>query len=131
MTHDDPPVRLILDRSALLAYVAGSMHAAETLHEVILDGVRFGVPAVVVAEALAVVDDYHDRMILRRLLDSEACAVLDTYGDSWDELSYCRQLTGRLDAAAAVLAGFDHQAPVLTGEAKLYGDVVVAIELPD
>lgn len=28
---DEPPVSLILDRTALLAYAAGSMHAAEPI----------------------------------------------------------------------------------------------------
>lgn len=75
-----PSVRLILDRSALLAYVAGSMDVAEPIHEVAHDGVRFGVPAVVAAEVLAVVDDPGDRAVLHRLLDRPACAVLPTWG---------------------------------------------------
>lgn len=49
--EDDRPVRLVLDRSALLAYLAGSVHVGEPLHEVIQDRNRFGVTAVTAAEA--------------------------------------------------------------------------------
>ncbi|MFC4150251.1 hypothetical protein ACFO0M_28695 [Micromonospora mangrovi] len=117
-----PPVRLVLDRSALLAYVAGSMHVAEPLHEVAQDGVRFGVPAVAVAEALAMIDDAGDRAVLHRLLERPACAVLSTWGEEWQELAYWRGETGRVDLAAAVMAVLDHDACVLTSEGKAYGD---------
>ncbi|MFC0003216.1 hypothetical protein [Micromonospora siamensis] len=98
------------------------MHVAEPLHEVAQDGVRFGVPAVAVAEALAMVDDAGDRAVLQRLLDRPACAVLSTWGEEWQELAYWRAVTGRVDLAAAVMAVFDHDASVLTSESKAYGD---------
>ncbi|MDG4840564.1 hypothetical protein O7631_28905 [Micromonospora sp. WMMD967] len=119
---DGPAVRLILDRSALLAYVAGSMDVAEPIHEVAQDGVRFGVPAVVAAEVLAVVDDPGDRAVLHRLLERPACAVLPTWGEDWQELAYWRVVTGRVDLAAAVMAVLEHDASVLTSEGKAYGD---------
>ncbi|WP_140158123.1 hypothetical protein, partial [Micromonospora sp. NBS 11-29] len=122
MTAAEAPIRLVLDRSALVGYVAGSMHVAEPLHEVAHDGVRFGVPAVVVAEALAVIDDPADRAVLHRLLERPACAVLPTWGEDWQELAYWRGLTGRVDLAAAVMAVLDHDASVLTSEGKAYGD---------
>ncbi|MBG6064159.1 hypothetical protein [Micromonospora ureilytica] len=71
---DTPSVQLILDRSALLAYVAGSMDVAEPIHEVAHDGARLGVPAVVAAEVLAVVE--HDASVLT----NEGTA----YGDGGD-----------------------------------------------
>lgn len=122
MTAAEPPVRLVLDRSALVGYVAGSMHVAEPLHEVAHDRVRFGVPAVVVAEALAMIDDPGDRAVLHRLLERPACAVLPTWGEDWQELAYWRNITGRVDLAAAVMAVLDHDASVLTSEGKAYGD---------
>ncbi|RGC67879.1 hypothetical protein C5N14_15460 [Micromonospora sp. MW-13] len=123
MTEPDlPPVRLVLDRSALLAYLAGSMDVAEPIHEVAQDGVRFGVPAIVVAEVLAVADDPADRAMLHRLLERSACAVLSTWGEDWQELAYWRNFTGRVDLAAVVMAVLEHDACVLTGEAKVYGD---------
>lgn len=115
------PVRLVLDRSALLAYLAGSVHVGEPLHEVIADGVRFGVTAVTAAEALAVVDDPKDRAALHRLLALDACAVLPTAGEAWQELAYWRAFTGRADLATTVLACLEHDAPILSGEPR-YGD---------
>ncbi|MER7460397.1 hypothetical protein [Micromonospora sp. NPDC126480] len=98
------------------------MDVAETIHEVTHDGVRFGVPAVAVAEALAMVDDPVDRAALHRLLGGSACAVLPTWGEDWQELAYWRAVTGRVDLAAAVMAVLEHDACVLTGEGKAYGD---------
>ncbi|MEU5935353.1 hypothetical protein [Micromonospora sp. H61] len=98
------------------------MDVAEPIHEVAHDGVRFGVPAVVAAEVLAVVDDPGDRELLRRLLERPACAVLPTWGEDWQELAYWRLVTGRVDLAAAVMAVLEHDASVLTSEGKAYGD---------
>ncbi|KXK59811.1 hypothetical protein AWW66_22330 [Micromonospora rosaria] len=119
--HDNPPIRLVLDRSALLAYLTGSVHVGETLHEVIEDRNRFGVTAVTAAEALAVVADSKDRRALHRLLALDACVVLPTDGESWQELSYWRTYTGRADLATTVLACLDHDATILTQENR-YGD---------
>ncbi|MFI0795636.1 hypothetical protein ACH4OY_23590 [Micromonospora rubida] len=123
MTEPDlPPVRLVLDRSALLAYLAGSMDVAEPIHEVAQSGVRFGVPAVVAAEVLAIMDDPAERALLHRLLKRSACAVLSTWGEDWQELAYWRRFTGRADLAAVVMAVLEHDACVLTSEVKVYGD---------
>ncbi|MEU0551741.1 hypothetical protein [Micromonospora sp. NPDC005979] len=128
---EERPVRLVLDRSALLAYLAGSVHVGEPLHEVIQDRNRFGVTAVTVAEALAIVSDPKERATLHRLLTLDACAVLSTEGRSWHELSYWRTLTGRVDLATTVLAVLDHDAAILTGEDR-YGDgELPVIRMPD
>jgi hypothetical protein len=119
--EDAPPVRLVLDGSALLAYLAGSVHVGEPLHEVIADGMRFAVTAVTAAETLAVVDDPKDRATLHRLLALDACAVLPTLGESWQELAYWRGFTGRADLATTVMACLDHGAPILTRDPR-YGD---------
>nr|WP_130340740.1 hypothetical protein [Micromonospora kangleipakensis] len=121
----------MLDRSALLAYLAGSVHVGEPLHEVIADGLRFGVTAVAAAETLAVVDDPKDRPALHRLLALGACAVLPTPAGPWQELAYWRGVTGRVDLATTVLACLAHDAPILTGELR-YGDGdLPVIQLPD
>ncbi|TDC76523.1 hypothetical protein E1193_23695 [Micromonospora sp. KC606] len=123
MTGDDEdrPVRLLLDRSALLAYVAGSVHVGEPLHEVIEDRNRFAVTAVTAAEALAVIDDPKDRATMHRLLALDACVVLPTDGQSWHELSYWRTYAGRIDLATTVMASLEHDASILTRETR-YGD---------
>lgn len=131
MTDQHPPIRLILDTSALLAYTAGSMDVAETLNQVIENGARFGVPADVAAEALAQLDDSHDRSVLHRLLASDSCVPVDVYGDDWQELAHWRRATGSLDRAAVVLSACEHRAYVLTAEPKLYGDEIPLIEIPE
>ncbi|MEO3775558.1 hypothetical protein ABGB16_01655 [Micromonospora sp. B11E3] len=131
MSGEAPPVRLVLDRSALLAYLSGSVHVGETLHEVIADGVRFAVTAVAVSETFALVDDPKDRAALRRLLALNSCAVLHTSGESWQELTYWHAFTGRVDLATTVMACLEHDAPILSGEAR-YGDGdLPVIHLPD
>ena len=120
--RDEPPVRLILDRSALRAYAAGSMHVAEPVHEVTEDGVRFGIPSVVAAETLATTTDTTERALLQALFEREACAMLSTRGDDWLELSYWRERTGHLDCATALLAALEHEASLLTSDLKAYGD---------
>jgi hypothetical protein len=119
--EDDRPVRLVLDRSALLAYLAGSVHVGEPLHEVIQDRNRFGVTAVTAAEALAIVTDPKERATLHRLLNLGACEVLSTEGHSWHELSFWRTVTGRADLATTALAVLEHDASILTAEDR-YGD---------
>ncbi|MEU7611600.1 PIN domain-containing protein [Micromonospora sp. NPDC049204] len=128
-TEDDRPVRLVLDRSALLAYLAGSVHVGEPLHEVIQDRNRFGVTAVTAAETLAIVSDPKERATLHRLLSLDACEVLSTEGHSWHELSFWRTVTGRADLATTALAVLEHDASILTGEDR-YGDELPVIHIP-
>ncbi|MER5457897.1 hypothetical protein ABT008_24275 [Micromonospora sp. NPDC002389] len=126
-----PPVTLVLDRSALLAYVAGSIHAVEPVGEVITDRQRFGVTAVTVAEALKLVTDSKDRKDLHTLLAMDACAVLPTWGEDWWELSYWLGVTSRVDLATTVLASLEHGAQILTGEGHRYGEGLPINYMPD
>lgn len=131
MTDPQTPIRLILDTSALLAYTAGSMDVAETLNQVMENGARFAVPAEVAAEAFAHLADGHDRAVLRRLLTSDPCVMVDTYGEDWQELAHWRTATGSLDRAAAVQAAVGCGAWVLTARPKLYGDGIPLIDIPE
>lgn len=126
---DGPPVRLVLDLSALRAYLAGSVHVGEPIHEVAQDGVLFGVPLITAAEALATTTG-KDLALLHRLLALDACAVLPHHDGDLLELTYWRRITGRLDLAAAALAAVAHDAPVLSGEGGRYGTDVPVIYLP-
>ncbi|MER5608322.1 hypothetical protein AB0F93_03700 [Micromonospora tulbaghiae] len=117
---DARPITLVLDRSAVLAYLAGSIHAVEPIGEVVQDRQRFGVTAITVAESqeLAAPKDRADLAVLLRM---EACAVLPTWGESWQELSYWRGVTGRVDLASTVMSALEHRASILTGEGGKYG----------
>jgi hypothetical protein len=127
VSQPGPPVRLVLDQSALLAYVAGSMHVAEPIHEVVEDGVRFGLSAVAAAEVLAELKGADDRRNLLRLLELNACAVLPSLGESWRELASWRGRTDRIEQAAAALAATEYDAPVLTSEGSHYRDEDLAV----
>lgn len=123
---DGPPVRLVLDLSALRAYPTGSVHVGETIHEIAEDGVCFGVPLLVAVEALAAASG-KDLALLHRLLALDACVVLPHLERDLLEVTYWRRVTGRADLAAAVVAAFTHDAAVLTGEDARYGDDVPVI----
>ncbi|MEU5939822.1 hypothetical protein ABZ807_11620 [Micromonospora sp. NPDC047548] len=125
-----PPVRLILDRSALLGYaVLRTVHVGEPVHEVIEDGVRFGVPVAAAAEALVMATG-KDLALLHRLLALPACALLPEREQDLLELTYWRRRTDRFDLAAAAVAGLAHAAAVLTSEGPRYGDGVPLIYFP-
>jgi hypothetical protein len=131
VNHPHQPVRLILDKTALLAYLAGVVHASEPVHEVAADGVMFGIPSVTIAETLTEVTDPFDRQLLFGLLAHPSCQPLDTPGDGWHELAFWRQITGRLDLAVCAVAAVEHDAAILTCEGKLYGDHLPVIDIPE
>lgn len=124
------PVRLILDRSALLGYLDGSIHVGEVLHEVTADRVLCGIPVVVLGEAEALIATGKDFALLRQLIAGDACTLLGLDDEDWQEYSYWRRVTGRSDLAAAALAAFAHDASVLTAEGGRYGGDVPAIHFP-
>ncbi|MFI7608851.1 hypothetical protein ACIBTV_27575 [Micromonospora sp. NPDC049366] len=126
---DDPPVRLVLDLSALRAYTAGSVHVGEPIHEVTQSGVRFGVPVAVAYEALATTSG-KELALLYRLLRLGACAVLPALPEDLAELTYWRRLTGRPDLAEAAVAAFVCDASVLSSEGGRYGPDVPVIYFP-
>jgi hypothetical protein len=131
VSQPDRPIRLILDTSALLTYLTGSLHVGEPLHEVVEEGAVFAVPSPAAAEALAEVDDGHDRALLIRLLDHGSCNPLPAPGDAWLDLAYWRRVTGRIDLAACALAALDYDAAVLTAEGGRYGEGVPVIDIED
>ncbi|MFI6824204.1 hypothetical protein ACIBJE_25175 [Micromonospora sp. NPDC050187] len=131
MTDPNPPVRLILDRSALVAYAVGSMHAAEPIHQVVENQARIGVSVAALSDTLAQLDDPQDRAALNELVGSDACEPLPVHADTWQELAYWQRVTGRLDLAAGVLAVIEHDCWILTAEPKLYGDGIPLVEIPD
>jgi hypothetical protein len=130
MTDDDRPVRLVLDRSAVLAYLGGSVHVGEPIREVTADRNRFGVTSVTVAETQDGLTDPKDRAALRRLVGLDACVVLPTSGECWEELGYWRTFTGRADAATTVMAALEWDASILTREARYGHGELPVIYLP-
>ncbi|MGC4772373.1 hypothetical protein ACLQ25_25795 [Micromonospora sp. DT44] len=117
-----PPVRLILDRSALLGYaVLRTVHVGEPVHEVIEDGVRFGVPVAAAAEALTMATG-KDLALLHKLLALPACALLPERAEDLPELTFWQRRTQRFDLAAAAVTALTNEAAVLTAEGPGYGE---------
>lgn len=125
---DGPPVRVVLDLSALRAYVAGSVHVGETLHEVVEDG-AFGVPVLTAYEALASASG-KDLATLHRLLALQRCTLLAELPEDLVDLTYWRRITGRADLAAAAVVALAYDAPVLTSEGDRYGHDVPVLHFP-
>ncbi len=56
---------LVLDRSAIVAYAAGTVHVGEPIAEVHSEGGRIVVPVVCLVEAASEVGDEMPRLLLR------------------------------------------------------------------
>ena len=116
MTVESTPIRLVLDTSAILAFTRGSIHVGEPLSEVADEGGVAGLPAECLAEARWMVDDV-DRLNL--LLDHHATVVVPG-SDDWQALAAIHDVTGTLDATAAMLSAIDEGCFVLTARPGLY-----------
>jgi hypothetical protein len=123
-----PPIRLVLDLSALYGYLAGSVHVGEVLHEVVEDA-RFAVPVAAAVEALANTTG-KDLATLHRRFALERCAVLPDRAEDLAELTYWRRMTGRADLAAAAVAALTYDAAVLTIDGATYGPDVPVLHFP-
>lgn len=111
-------VRIVLDASAILAFTRNSIHVGETLAEVDDGGAVAGLPILCLAEASWAVEDL-ERLYL--LVDHPATSVLVPARVDWQGLAATLEVTGRLDAASAVLAAIDADCDVLTAQPGLYG----------
>lgn len=110
---------LVLDRSAIVAYAAGSVHVGEPISEVYADGGRVLVPVVCLIEAAREVGDEMPRL----LVVHPACTVADLAGELWPALAAGTRVLGRLDLAVALLAATAGGGYVLTAEPEAYGDL--------
>ncbi len=77
-----PRLRVVLDTSAIVAYLQASIHVGETIAEVVDEGAGFGVPVVCLAEAVALRMDGNDASV-DLLVAHPACTVLPQTGARW------------------------------------------------
>jgi hypothetical protein len=124
----DRPVRLILDASAIVAFVRESVHVGEVIAQVDAEEAAVGLPVLCLAQAKTMVDDV-DRL---NLLAGHDAAVVLSDPDDWQALAATVDLVGRWDAAAAALLALDSSLAVLTATPALYaglggGDLTIAI----
>ena len=110
---------LVLDRSAIVAYAAGSVHVGEPIAEVHADGGRVVVPVICLIEAAREVGDDMPRV----LVDHPACSVPPVTAGLWQALAAGTRVLGRLDLSAALLAATTGEGYVLSAEPEAYGDL--------
>lgn len=108
-------IRLVLDTSAIVAYAHGSEAVGETIREVHLDHVNFGLPIACLATAAV------DLNWLDLLANHPAAVILTTQPGHWRALVTTADLLGTVDTAAAFLAAGDAECEVLTGIPEAYG----------
>jgi hypothetical protein len=118
-----PRLRVVLDTSAIVAYLQASIHVGETIAEVVDEGAGFGVPVVCLAEAVALRMDGNGASV-DLLVAHPACTVLPMLATDWRALASAARMVGRIDLGVALLAAVDHDAYVLTGEPGPYGALV-------
>ena len=110
---------LVLDRSAIVAYAAGSVHVGEPIAEVYAEGGRVVVPVICLIEAAREVGDDMPRV----LVDHPACSVPSVTAELWPALAAGTRVLGRLDLAAALLAATTGEGYVLSAQPEAYGDL--------
>lgn len=113
----DLPVRVVLDTSAILAFLKGSTTVGETIAQVAEEGYLFGLPVTCLAEASRSVADT-DRLEL--LVNHPAAAVLTVDPLSWRALADTHRTVARLDTASALLAATNNGCTILTEQPNQY-----------
>jgi hypothetical protein len=119
----DTDVRLVLDESAIAAYLFGSIGVGETIAEVLDEGRRYGISVAVLAQVVAAADKV-GRDLVRLLSGNARCAVLDVLAGDTDRLAEWTRRLGSLGRAASVVAALDRSAGyLLTAEPDRYGEL--------
>jgi hypothetical protein len=117
--HD---ARLVLDTSAITAWVRGSVAVGETLAEINDEGGAVVIPLWCLIEAghnTAMID--RDRLDL--LLAHPATFLVTDDVQDWESLVALRALIGRADCASAAMLALDLGVDVMTADPKWYGTV--------
>lgn len=120
MSHPDAArhVALVLDTTAVLAYVAGSMHVHEPVLLAGEAGDDVAVPVVCLIEAVR----RDPKVDLRDLLHADQVVTVmpDRHSDADLLADWSIFLDGREDAAAAAVLTYRYGAGLLTNEPDLY-----------
>jgi hypothetical protein len=127
---DERPVHLVLDTTAIVAFAAGSIPVGELIAEIDDENGVAGLPVLCLAEASRFAAD-SDRLTL--LANHHATVLLSVPAGDWRALAITTdEIIGRVDAASAVLAAYNHDCEVLTATPRLYagldGDMILPIE---
>lgn len=111
-------IKLVLDSSAALSYSMGAPQVAEAIGELFEEpGWRFAVPAVCLAEAVAIADDGD---LLVRLGHHSRGVVTPMPARRWRQLVALSQLLGSPKWAVPFLLATAHDAYLLTSTPERY-----------
>lgn len=116
----DRPVRIVLDRSAVIAYTRQSVPVGELLIEIQDEQGCAAIPLACLVEAALVVED---QARLEVLVDHPATAVLADEPDKWRDIAALREVLSAHDAASAALAAIDLDVDIFTRTPRLYAGV--------
>ncbi|AEV84972.1 hypothetical protein ACWT_3948 [Actinoplanes sp. SE50] len=124
--------KLVLDTSAIAAWVRGSVAVGETLAEVNDEDGAVVIPLSCLVEA-----GYHTAVLgrerLELLLAHPATSLITDDAEDWDALVALRALTGRADCASAAMLALDLGVDVMTSDPSWYkgvadGRIVLHVE---
>lgn len=115
-----PPIKLVLDTTAITAYAHGSVPVGELVAEVTDEHGAFAVPVLCLVEAGAVLD-MDDWATVDVLLRHPQCVLVDWPG-GWRDVSATARSLGSVGRAVAVLWAVARDAYLVTAEPGVYGD---------
>lgn len=114
--------RLVLDTSAVVAWLRGSLAVGEILAEVDDEGGAVLVPLWCLVEAGSASGGLGGER-LGLLLAHPATFLITDDGDDWESLVAMRSLVGRHDCAAAAMQSVELQVDVMTGDPSWYEEI--------
>lgn len=116
----DRPIKVILDRSAVIAYTRQSVPVGELLIEINDEQGSAAIPLDCLVEAAVAVED-HARLAV--LVEHPATTLLGGEPGKWRDLVALREVVGAHDAASAALAAIDLDVDIFTRTPRLYAGV--------
>lgn len=110
-------IKIVLDTTAILGYLAGSINVGEPIREVADEGHQVGLPVPCLAEAAAQNPGHHMLDVLERLPNT----VVLPLTEDWRALAVGLTVTGGVTWASAWIEAVEHHAYLLTAEPDVYG----------
>jgi hypothetical protein len=130
VTDADPPIRIVLDTTAVLTWIDPNPDRAiligEPIAELADEGARFAVPVVCLAEAHARAGD---TKAIERIVAHRHGVVTPIIAGDWPALSAARIVLDRLDLAAAFMTADGPDAHIVTAEPEKYAAVADEISI--
>ncbi|ATO85166.1 hypothetical protein ACWT_5751 [Actinoplanes sp. SE50] len=133
MTESETPVvSLVLDTSAIAAWVRGSAAVGELLAEIDAEGGKVVIPLTCLLAAASQITT--DREWLYLLLDHPTTVLISDDPEDWEMLSSTISLLGTADLASAAWIALDWNTEVLTQHSDRYAKLAggnLALQIHD